>query len=133
MVSRALDMQETWCTWRDCDNNDMLTAENTAIARILADWRQLPGLTGGALEVDGSLIAYTIAEVLPDNTLVIHVEKGSPDYKGCSQAINQMFLAHAPEDARWSTGSRTWETKGLRRAKLSYQPTDFIKKFTVTI
>jgi hypothetical protein len=133
MVARALDMQDTWCTWRDCDNNDMLTAENTAIARILADWRQLPGLTGGALEVDGSLIAYTIAEVLPDDTLVIHIEKGSPDYKGCYQAINQMFLAHAPERCEVVNREQDLGDEGLRQAKLSYQPTGFIKKFTVTV
>jgi hypothetical protein len=52
-------MQTDWCTWRDCESSDILSSENRAIFRILKEWQQLAGLFGGALRVDGSMVAYT--------------------------------------------------------------------------
>ena len=131
MIDQALLMQEDWCAWRDCESNDTLAAENKAIARVLYHWEKLPGITGGALQVEGMIAAYTIAEALPDNTLVIHFEKGCPDFKGSYQAINQMFLAHAPEGPTIVNREQDIGDEGLRKAKLSYHPVDFVKKYQI--
>jgi hypothetical protein len=131
MVEQALAMQEDWCTWRDCESHETLAAENKAIERVLKNWNALRNLTGGALRVGDMLVAYTIAERLPDDTLVIHFEKGNPEYKGSYQAINQLFLEHAPEACRRVNREQDLDNEGLRQAKLSYQPIDFIKKFQV--
>jgi len=39
LIEQALGMQEDWCTWRDCESSEVLSAENKAIARILKDWQ----------------------------------------------------------------------------------------------
>jgi hypothetical protein len=91
MVDQAMAMQTDWCTWRDCESSDILSSENRAIFKILKKWRQLAGLFGGALMVDGSMVAYTVAEALTRDTLLIHFEKGDTAYKGIYQAINQKF------------------------------------------
>jgi hypothetical protein len=83
--------------------------------------------------VDGKLAAYTIAEILPDRTLVIHFEKGDPTFKGAYQAINQKFLAHVPAEIQTVNREQDLGDDGLRKAKLSYQPIGFIKKFGVTV
>jgi hypothetical protein len=71
MVEQAMAMQTDWCTWRDCESSDILSSENRAIFRILKDWKQLAGLFGGALMVDGSMVAYTrrypVQRYLPGN------------------------------------------------------------------
>ncbi|MEJ2039306.1 MAG: phosphatidylglycerol lysyltransferase domain-containing protein [Desulfosarcinaceae bacterium] len=131
MVDQALAMQEDWCTWRDCESHETLASENKAIELILGNWRRLEGITGGAIRVDSTLVAYTIAEIMPDQSLVIHFEKGNPDYKGSYQAINQMFLEQAPPSVILVNREQDLDNEGLRKAKLSYHPVDFVKKWEV--
>jgi hypothetical protein len=133
MIEQALGMQEDWCTWRDCENNDTLAAENKAIARVFNHWHDLQGLAGGAIQANEMLVAYTIAETMPDQSLVIHFEKGCPDYKGSYQAINQMFLAHAPGGYDRVNREQDLGDEGLRKAKLSYHPLGFVKKYEVRL
>ena len=134
MVKAALDMQENWCTWRDCESSDTLAAENRVIERVLGAWQDLSGIMGGALFVDHRMVAYTIAEVLPVGTLLIHFEKADPDFRGAYQAINQMFLAQLG-DTPPVTVNREQDLgdDGLRKAKLSYHPAFFLKKYQIKI
>jgi len=128
MIDMALAMQEDWCTWRDCESSEALSAENRVISRILDNWKTIYGLTGGALLVGQEMVAYTIAEHLSPDTIVIHFEKGNPDYKGAYQAINQMFLEHYGKQFDFVNREQDLGDEGLRKAKLSYHPVDFVKK-----
>jgi hypothetical protein len=122
------DMQQEWCEWRGCEESPGLVAENIAIARVLDQWENLPGILGGSLSVEGKTIAYTVAEDLGDGTVVIHFEKGLDSYKGVYQAINQMFLAHT---SGFETVNREQDmgSPGIRQAKESYNPIGFLKKY----
>jgi hypothetical protein len=131
MIDMALAMQEEWCTWRDCESSEALSAENRAISRILDNWQTIYGLTGGAIFVGQEMVAYTIAEQLSQDTIVIHFEKANPDYKGAYQAINQMFLEHNGEQFYFVNREQDLGDEGLRKAKLSYYPIDFLKKYRV--
>lgn len=133
MVEQATDMQEDWCAWRDCESIDTLFAENEAIVRVLDNWQLLNGITGGAIRVGLNLAAYTVAEVLPDDSLVIHFEKGCPDYKGSYQAINQMFLENDESPCNVVNREQDIGDKGLRKAKLSYHPIGYVKKYEVVL
>ena len=133
MIDMALAMQEDWCTWRDCESSEALSAENRAISKILDNWQMIYGLTGGALLVGQEMVAYTIAEQLSKDMIVIHFEKGNQDYKGAYQAINQMFLEHDGEPFEFVNREQDLGDEGLRKAKLSYHPVDFIKKYRVTL
>lgn len=132
-IEHAVAMQEDWCTWRDCESSDVLAAENRAILRVLDHWNDLEPILGGALFVNQIIVAYTLAEPLTGDTLVIHFEKGCPDYKGVYQAINQMFLSHAGEAFTWVNREQDLDSDGLRKAKLSYQPSDFLKKSKISL
>ena len=132
LVEKALDMQTNWCTWRDCEAEEALDAENKAIARVLQAWGSFMNLEGGALMVDGEMAAYTIGERLTADTLLIHFEKGSPGYKGIYQAINQMFTAGIQWECQWVNREQDLGNEGLRKAKLSYHPADFIKKYAIS-
>jgi hypothetical protein len=131
MVDMALAMQENWCTWRDCESSEGLAAENRVISRILNNWENLHSITGGAIIIDGEMVAYTIAEALTTDTLVIHFEKGHPDYRGVYQAINQMFLDNLSRKFKIVNREQDLGDEGLRKAKLSYNPIDFNKKYHV--
>lgn len=133
LVEHAKGMQEDWCTWRDCESSDILSAENRAIYRVLQNWDRLEGASGGALMVDQAMVAYTVAEALTDDTVLIHFEKGDTEYKGAYQAINQMFLAYSAKDFNFVNREQDLNDEGLRKAKLSYLPVDFYRKYRVIL
>ena len=132
-VGKALAMQASWCQWRDCESHEMLSAENRVIEKVLGAWERLANMTGGALLVDREMVAYTIAEPLDADTVLIHFEKANPEFRGAYQAINQMFLAHAAGPATIANREQDLGDEGLRKAKLSYNPSGFLKKYDVTI
>ncbi len=133
LIDRASAMQESWCTWRDCESSDSLSAENRVLERILNNWGELSGIHGGAILVDDALIAYTIAENISEDTLVIHFEKGSPEYQGVYQAIHQMFLESLGTGIQWVNREQDLGDEGLRKAKMSYNPVDFLKKYRMNL
>lgn len=132
MIEPAMAMQADWCNWKDCESSDVLMAENNSVFKVLAHWNELIGMTGGVIMVDGIIVAYTIAEKLDPETVVVHYEKGCPDYKGVYQAINQMFLENLAGDFKRVNREQDLGEEGLRKAKLSYNPVDFLKKYRVT-
>ena len=133
MVEQAMAMQTDWCTWRDCESSDILSAENRAIFKILKEWKQLAGLFGGAVMVEDTMVAYTVAEPLTHDMLLIHFEKGDTQYKGVYQAINQLFLANSAAHYTFVNREQDLNDEGLRKAKLSYHPEDYIRKHRVTL
>lgn len=129
LVNAALDLQENWCTWRDCEAEAVLSAENRVIERVLHNWDRLGSLVGGVIKVGDELTAYTVAEALTPDSLVIHFEKGDPQYKGVYQAINQMFLTAAGGDFSMVNREQDLGDPGLRKAKESYNPVDYLRKY----
>lgn len=130
LIKRALFMQYDWCAWRNCEASAGLAAENRVITKVLKSFDEL-NLFGGAIEVDGYVVAFTVAEQLSPKTLVIHFEKALNGYKGVYQAINREFLA-AQKGFERVNREQDLGNEGLRKAKLSYNPIDFIKKFRLT-
>lgn len=128
-IASALAMQSHWCTWRDCESSDVLSAENRVIDKILSRWDTLEGIMGGAIFVGHQMAAYTVAENFGDGTLLIHFEKGDPEYKGVYQAINQFFLDSVKHQFAVVNREQDLGSEGLRKAKLSYHPIDFIRKY----
>ena len=133
LVAEALGLQADWCTWRDCEAVDMLAAENRVILRIFNHWDSLSGICGGVLQVENQMAAYTVGERLTADTMLIHFEKADPRFKGAYQMINQAFVSDNAEGLKWVNREQDLDDEGLRQAKLSYQPADFVRKETVVI
>ena len=133
LIEQAKAMQKDWCTWRDCESSEVLAAENRAIYRVLENWERFEGIMGGALMVDGEMAAYTVADTLSPHSVVIHFEKGDTRYKGIYQAINQMFLAHSAQAFVTVNWEQDLNDEGLRKSKLSYNPSEFLRKSRVTL
>jgi hypothetical protein len=132
-VEETLEMQRQWFSWRDPEESGALLAENQAIVRVLQHWDRIPGLMGGAVRVDGEMVAYTVAEALTPEMLVIHFEKGRPGFKGVYQAVSQMFLADAGAGYALVDREQDLGDEGLRKAKMSYNPCKFLEKCTVSV
>lgn len=133
MVSDVLSVQDDWCHWHECDDSPSLRAENDAINRVLAHWHKFRDLRCGSIYVDGRMIAFSVGEKLDDQTLGVHFEKGLNGYKGVYQAMNYEFARHAGEGFKWINRAQDLGEEGLRQAKLTYLPADFLRKFIVTV
>jgi hypothetical protein len=132
-VECALALQTDWFLWRNTENDQTLDAENRAIIKVMHDWSKLGGLIGAGLVVDDKMVAYTIGEALDETSIVIHFEKGCPNFKGVYQAINQMFLDRCCRGFRIVNREQDLGDEGLRKAKLSYNPVGFLKKYRICL
>ena len=131
-ATEALSLQDSWCQWRDCGSIESLANENLGIYKVLKHWKSFANILGGLLYVEDQLAAYTIGEAYTAQTLLIHFEKGSPDFHGSYQAISQQFLEHEGSNHLLVNREQDTGDQGMRKAKMSYHPVDFVKKFRAT-
>ncbi|MBW7957670.1 MAG: DUF2156 domain-containing protein [Deltaproteobacteria bacterium] len=87
------------------------------------------GLCGGIYFVEARPAAYTLGEELNSNTFVIHFEKGVPGFKGLLQFVNRSFASILPDKYRLINREQDLGLNGLRKAKTSYRPVGFVKKY----
>ena len=86
----------------------------------------------GGVYVDNKLEAFSIGSFNPlENMAIIHIEKANPDMRGLYQYINREFLIHAFPNVRLVNREDDLGLEGLRRAKMSYNPVDFARKYSV--
>lgn len=133
MVEDVLSVQDDWCQWHECEDSPSLAAENEAINRVLTHWDAFRNMRGGSLYVEGKMIAFSIGEALDQETLGVHFEKGLNGYKGVYQAMNLQFATYAAAGFKWINRAQDLDEEGLRQAKMTYLPADFLRKYKVTL
>lgn len=90
-------------------------------------------IKGAIIRVNDKIVAFTLGESLNDETVVIHTEKADTDYHGAYQIINQQFLENEWSCFKNVNREEDLGIAGLRKAKLSYNPTYLAKKYETTI
>ena len=85
-------------------------------------------LTGGAIRVEGKIVAFSFGAPINHDTFGVHVEKADVSYEGAYTVINQEFSAHLPEQYTYVNREEDLGIPGLRQAKLSYQPAILLEK-----
>lgn len=128
-----IEFQKEWCKWRGCKDSPALAAEGEILCDIFKSWGLFPNLIGGMLYSHSEIVAFSIGEVLDENTVVVHFEKGKPGIRGVYQAINNCFVRYECKDFEFVNREQDLGEKGLRKAKESYHPIKFLKKNRVTI
>lgn len=126
-IKDCLQLQTKWCNLRKCGEAPGLEAENYAIRTLFENYEYL-GVIGGAVYVDSNLEAFTAAEPLNKNTVVIHFEKANPEIEGLYQVINQWFCQKALRTFEFVNREQDLGLPGLRKAKLSYHPNHMVEK-----
>lgn len=130
LVPACQELQDIWCDDKHCDLYSSLRAEAKAVKEILERLEDLAPLKGGAILVNNRVQAFSLGEPLNDSTVVIHIEKASPDLHGAFQVINQEFLKHEWADFKYVNREQDVGDPGLRQAKESYLPVGMVEKFT---
>ncbi|MBF0232327.1 MAG: DUF2156 domain-containing protein, partial [Desulfamplus sp.] len=125
----ALEILDKWRKNRADNGND--DGDYHAAEEALKKSEQLQ-LCGCIYYVEDEPVAYSLGEELACGTsFVIHFEKAVSGYKGLWQFVNQAFASIITEHYETINREQDLGDEGLRHAKLSYHPTDFVKKYKI--
>jgi hypothetical protein len=88
-------------------------------------------LRGSVFFVDGKPAAFCLGESIARGKMfAIHFEKAIEEYKGIYQYVNQSFAASLPNFFTLINREQDLGSEGLRQAKMTYRPCDFVRKYT---
>lgn len=120
--------------WREQKGDEVeqhLDPEVMGIHEILKNCKFLD-IKMGAIYIDDRLEAFSIgSHNRLENMAIIHIEKANPEIAGLYQAINKEFLEHAFPTVALVNREDDLGIEGLRKAKESYYPIDYARKYYV--
>ena len=95
---------------------------------MLSHFQEL-GIVGGAIVIEGKIVAFSLGEALNPETLVVHVEKADSKFRGIYQVINNEFCIHEATNYTYVNREQDLGIPGIRKAKLSYQPHRIVETY----
>lgn len=132
LVPDCIRLSEEWCRTNDCREQHAMMAEQRMITYALHHIDELH-ILGGALFVEGHMVAFTFGARINAEAFDVCVEKADVSYEGAYAMINNGFVSHLPEDITYINREEDLGLEGLRKAKLSYQPDLILDKMTATL
>src|SRR3989338_2885417 len=124
------EMQEKWCSKRNCSADKSLYAEDIAVKEALANFKEF-NLFGICVRINNKIAAFAIGEPLNKNIFVEHFEKADPSFVGIHQYLLHKFVSKIPERFEFINREQDLGIEGIRKSKLSYYPIRIVEKFSV--
>lgn len=131
-IDECLELEAKWCIVNDCNKHDGTENERKALTYALKNFKEL-GLTGGILYADGEIVAFTFGMPINYDTFGVHVEKADTQIEGAYAMINREFAKQIPEQFKYINREEDLGIEGLRKAKLSYQPSIILNKYMASL
>ncbi|MBA3237487.1 MAG: DUF2156 domain-containing protein [Parachlamydiaceae bacterium] len=129
LLPKIIAAEEEW--FNDHTNpNDGMRREHEATLRGLKDFEFL-NVYGGAIIIDNKVVAYSVAEYISEEMLLIHIEKALKGYKGAYAMINQQMLLHL-KPVSFVNREEDLGLDNLFKVKQSYHPIQLVKKFVIS-
>ncbi len=117
---------EQW--YSESDTHDKyLDAERNGVHLLLDNMGELT-VSGGAIFVGDRAVAFTLGSPINSEIFNIHIEKALKDFATAYTVINREFARYL-SGYTYLNREDDMGLEGLRRAKLSYRPLRFVKKF----
>lgn len=129
-VSRCKDMLQKWFDMNRESSDESLELDFKTTSLYLDNFEALE-LKGGAIEVDGDIIAFSLGAKLNKDTFIVHVEKAYADIQGAYTIINQQFVLNEASEYTYINREEDMGYPSLRKAKMSYRPDILLEKFIV--
>ena len=131
----VLDFLDKWYEKRTEDERetgDTLEYEVIGIHEMMKECFSLKEFRAGGIFIDGHLQAFSLGALNPREKMAcIAIEKGNSEIPGIYQVINQQFLIHEFPDADIINREDDMGLPGLRKAKESYNPIGYERKYMV--
>lgn len=124
LLPQCLELEHQWRDQIPHDNpeyGDTIETEQKVIERVFDNWDRLDAI-GGAVFIDGLMVAFTYGAPVTNDTFDICVEKADRNINGAYNIINQQFVQHLPKQYTYINREEDMGLQGLRKAKLSYNP-----------
>lgn len=121
------------CSSDECaeDGQDLL-GEKNGIENIVSIPELYDRFRFGGIYIDGKLMAFSIGDYNESQKMaIVSIEKADGSIQGLYQMINREFLVHEFPDALIVNREDDVGIEGLRKAKMSYHPIAFERKFTL--
>ncbi|MFI3230552.1 MAG: phosphatidylglycerol lysyltransferase domain-containing protein [bacterium] len=139
---QILEFLEDWKSQKEnLNNSDSNSGENALDSHLegelagieqILDNCKLLNITMAGIYIDDNLEAFTIGSYNKvEKMAIIHIEKANPDIRGLYPFINQQFIINAFPEALIVNREDDLGLEGLRKAKLSYEPVDYARKYRV--
>jgi hypothetical protein len=131
IIPDCLALYERWCKENSGRNTEQsLSEERIATQKAFFNYERL-GLIGGALRINGEILAYSYGQPLTKDTFGVHAEKCLYDIDGGFTMINQQFAERNCVNYPYINREEDIGLESLRQAKMSYQPVILLEKGTV--
>jgi hypothetical protein len=127
LLEPCIENLKEWCLEKGCEDDESLLCERDAIIAAFEAFDYLD-YVGGVILIDNNIEAFTFGEPLNEDTVLIHVEKGS-ELNGIYQVINQEYLQHNWTHMKYVNREEDLGIEGLRKSKQSYYPVKMIVKY----
>lgn len=112
------------------DGDASFADDSAALQNALADFENL-SLAGGLIRTDGTISALFIGALLADDETAAGLFlRGDRDKKGVIPLLYQVYFLHHTE-FRWFNFGEDLDIEGLRKNKLSFQPTELLELYDV--
>lgn len=126
-IAAVKQCAEQWYAENAVDDDKYLRAERDGLYLILDNMNTL-GALGGAVTVDGRVVAFTLGTPINGEIFDTHIEKALSEYATAYTVINREF-ARSLTGYSYINREDDMGLDGLRRAKMSYRPARLIEKF----
>lgn len=126
-IPLLFEFNKKWCMGL-CDSGGSLHAEMCAVQTGLENFSAL-GFYGLILYRGDEICGYSYGEPINSDTFCVHVEKADAEVRGAYQLINREFAKAFGDGFEYFNREDDAGDEGLRKAKLSYYPTDIGRKF----
>jgi hypothetical protein len=127
LIPAAIEVLDRW-------RQDREEAGDYKAAKEALDMFDSLALRGSIFFIDSQPAAYCLGESLARGKMfAIHFEKAVDEYRGIYQFVNQSFAASLPNFFTLINREQDLGSEGLRQAKMTYRPCDFVRKYTVRL
>ncbi len=134
-ISKRKEVIELLTEWQKSRKKNMKEVDNEflAIKRGLAH-SDILRLEAFGIYINERLVAFTLFEILPNKIAVIHFDKADVRYTGVYEHLKHNLAKHlATLDVETINYEQDLGIEGLRRAKESYHPIEYLKKYRVRL
>jgi hypothetical protein len=129
LIPAAMEVLERW-RHETLQRTEVEDGDYKASKEALELFDILP-LRGSVFFIDGKPAAYCSGESIARGRMfAIHFEKAIDEYKGIYQYVNQSYAASLPNFFTLINREQDLGSEGLRQAKMTYRPCDFVRKYT---
>jgi len=127
LIPDAVEILERWRLDSIQRNGDEGDYKATKEALDLFDYL---ALKGSIFYIDNKPAAFCLGESLARGRMfVTHFEKAIDEYRGIYQYVNQFFAKSLPNFFTFINREQDLGNEGMRQAKMTYRPCDFVKKY----